>query len=41
MIRLASIFEPITSIDSGAGPIHVSPAASTARAKSAFSARKP
>ena len=38
---LDSIFEPICSIDSGEGPIHVRPAASTARAKSAFSDRKP
>ncbi len=38
---LDSIFEPICSIDSGAGPTQVSPAASTARAKSAFSERKP
>ena len=37
----ASVFEPIASIASGGGPIQVSPAASTARAKSAFSARKP
>ena len=41
MIRLASIFEPIASIDSGVGPTQVSPAASTARANSAFSDRKP
>ncbi len=38
---LDSIFEPIESIDSGAGPIQVSPASITARAKSAFSERKP
>ena len=37
----ASVFEPIASIASGGGPIQVRPAASTARAKSAFSARKP
>ena len=38
---LASIFEPIASIDSGVGPTQVSPASITARAKSAFSERKP
>ena len=37
----ASVFEPISSIASGGGPIQTSPAASTARAKAAFSARKP
>ncbi len=37
----AAIFEPIASIAPGGGPIQTSPAASTARAKSAFSARKP
>jgi hypothetical protein len=31
----------MASIDSGAGPTQVSPAATTARAKSAFSERKP
>ena len=36
-----SIFEPICSIDSGAGPTQVIPAAITARAKSAFSERNP
>ncbi len=41
MIRFASILEPIASIDSGVGPTQVSPASSTARAKSAFSDRKP
>ena len=41
MIRLASIFEPICSIDSGAGPTQMSPASITARAKAAFSERKP
>ena len=41
MIRFASILEPIASIDSGVGPTHVSPAASTARANPAFSDRKP
>ena len=38
---LAPIFEPIASIDSGVGPTQVSPAPITARAKSAFSDRKP
>ena len=37
----AAIFEPIASIASGGGPIQVSPASSTARAKAAFSARNP
>ena len=41
MIRLASIFDPIASMDAGVGPTHVSPASITARAKSAFSDRKP
>jgi hypothetical protein len=40
LLRAAS-FEPIASIASGGGPIQPSPAASTARAKPAFSARKP
>ncbi len=39
--RRASVFDPIASIASGGGPIQVSPAASTARANRAFSARKP
>ena len=39
--RLASIFEPIAAIASGGGPIHVRPASTTARAKAAFSDRKP
>ena len=38
---LDSILEPICSIDSGVGPTQVRPAAITARAKSAFSERKP
>ena len=38
---LAPTFEPIASIDSGAGPTQVSPASTTWRAKSAFSDRKP
>ena len=37
----ARVFSPISSIAAGGGPIHVSPASSTARAKPAFSARKP
>jgi hypothetical protein len=37
----AVVFVPISSIASGGGPIQTSPAASTARAKPAFSARKP
>jgi hypothetical protein len=38
---LAAILEPIDSIDSGAGPTQTRPASITARAKSAFSERKP
>ena len=37
----APIFEPIASIAAGGGPIQTMPAASQARAKAAFSARKP
>ena len=37
----ARVFDPISSIADGGGPIQVSPAASTAAAKPAFSARKP
>ena len=37
----AAVFEPISSIAAAGGPIHVNPAASTDRAKPAFSARKP
>ena len=37
----ASVFDPISSIAELGGPIHVSPDSSTARAKAAFSARKP
>ena len=37
----AAVFDPISSIASGGGPIHTSPACSTARAKAAFSARNP
>jgi hypothetical protein len=39
-VRAAVLF-PINSIASGGGPIQTSPAASTARAKRAFSARNP
>ena len=38
---LAPILEPIDVMDEGAGPTHVSPASTTAWAKSAFSDRKP
>ena len=38
---LARVFEPISSIEAGGGPIHTRPAASTARANAAFSARNP
>ena len=41
MISLAPIFEPMASMASGAGPTKVSPAAAQARAKPAFSDRKP
>ena len=37
----ARVFEPISSIASGGGPIQTRPASSTARANAAFSARKP
>jgi hypothetical protein len=37
----ARALSPISSIASAGGPTHVSPAASTARAKPAFSLRKP
>ena len=37
----ASVFDPISSIAELGGPIHVRPDSSTARAKAAFSARKP
>ena len=37
----AAVFEPMSAIADAGGPIHVSPAASTASAKAAFSARKP
>ncbi len=35
------ILSPMTSMASGGGPIQVSPASVTARAKSAFSEKKP
>jgi hypothetical protein len=38
---LASILEPMASIASGGGPIQTSPWSMQARAKPAFSARKP
>ena len=41
MARRARVFEPISSIAAGGGPIQTSPASSTARANAAFSARKP
>jgi hypothetical protein len=37
----ASIFDPIASIASGGGPIHTMLRSEQARAKAAFSARKP
>ena len=40
-VALAAILSPIASIASGGGPMKVSPAAAQARAKAAFSARKP
>ena len=41
MILRDSVLLPIASIDEGGGPIQTRPAAITARAKSAFSERKP
>ena len=41
MICLARILSPIAAIEAGSGPTQVRPAASTARAKSAFSERNP
>lgn len=38
---LARVLDAIASMASGGGPIHTSPASRTARAKSAFSERKP
>ena len=40
-ISLAPTLSPMDAIDSGGGPTQVSPASLTARAKSAFSERKP
>ena len=37
----AATFDPIASIEAGAGPTQTSPASMTARANSAFSERKP
>ena len=37
----AAVFDPISSIAAGGGPIHTRPASSTARANAAFSARNP
>jgi hypothetical protein len=37
----ARVFEPIASIASAGGPMNTIPASSQARAKAAFSARKP
>jgi hypothetical protein len=36
-----SVFDPMASIDSGDGPMNVMPSSRQARAKVAFSARKP
>ena len=41
MSSRARVFEPIASIASGGGPMKTIPASSQARAKAAFSARKP
>ena len=41
MIFLDSTFDPMSSMDSTGGPIHVSPASMTLRANSAFSERNP
>jgi hypothetical protein len=41
MISRARVFEPIESIASGGGPMKTIPASAQARAKGAFSARKP
>jgi hypothetical protein len=41
MISRALVFEPMASIASGGGPMKTIPASSQARAKAAFSARKP
>jgi hypothetical protein len=39
--RRAAVLSPIATMTSGGGPTQTSPAAPTARANSAFSARKP
>jgi hypothetical protein len=39
--RRAEVFSPMSAIVSLRGPMNTTPAASQARAKSAFSARKP
>jgi hypothetical protein len=41
IVRRAMILSPIVSIASAGGPIHTSPASTTARAKYARSLRKP
>ena len=41
MISRARVFEPIASIAVAGGPMKTMPASSQARAKAAFSARKP
>ncbi len=41
MISRARVFEPIASMASAGGPTNTMPASSQARAKAAFSARKP
>ena len=41
MIRFDSTFEPMDATASGGGPIQIRPASITARAKAAFSDRKP
>jgi hypothetical protein len=41
MFRRAVVFTPMASMDAAGGPMKVMPAASTARASSAFSERNP
>jgi hypothetical protein len=41
MSFLAASFNPMARMESGFGPIQISPASSTACAKSAFSDKKP
>ena len=41
MFRRAVVFTPMASIDEAGGPMNVRPAASTARASSAFSDKNP